>query len=228
MAVIALEDKYAGFSVSKQAVDEGLIAVGGDLSVKTLISAYSEGIFPWFTKNEPIFWWSPDPRMVLIPENFKISKSFKQRLRSQKFDITIDTEFRKVVEFCAIITRKDQNDTWITRDVIKSYTALHKAGYAHSFETRLNGELVGGLYGVSLGRAFFGESMFHLESDASKFAFYHLVQFALKNNFYFIDAQMQTSHLKSLGANNIPRPEFRQILKTSLEWPTLKGKWTNK
>ncbi|MDO9511481.1 MAG: leucyl/phenylalanyl-tRNA--protein transferase [Bacteroidales bacterium] len=226
MPVIALEEKYTGFTVSKQAVNEGLIAIGGNLSVNTLIGAYSEGIFPWFTKDEPIFWWSPDPRIILIPEKFNISHSLKQRVRSQKFEVSSDRNFKSVIENCARINRKDQDDTWITKDIIKAYTALHKAGYAHSFETWHNGELVGGLYGVSLGRAFFGESMFHSETDASKVAFHALVQFALKHNFYFIDAQMKTNHLTSLGAEGIPRVEFRQILKTALEWPTIKGKWT--
>jgi leucyl/phenylalanyl-tRNA--protein transferase len=225
MAVIALERKYQGYIISKKAEEEGLVAIGGKLNKQTLIDAYSHGIFPWFTKGEPIMWWSPDPRYILIPEKFKVSHSLRNTLNKGKFKVTIDKAFTEVMVQCMNVSRAGQNGTWITEEMIKAYTSLHKAGLAHSFETWMDGSLVGGLYGVSLGKAFFGESMFHLESDASKVAFHALAAKANKEGFLFIDAQMHTEHLVSLGAEGIPRKEFLIALKNALEWPTLKGKW---
>ncbi|MGC8865453.1 MAG: leucyl/phenylalanyl-tRNA--protein transferase [Bacteroidales bacterium] len=226
MAVIALDPEYEGIIISRQAEEAGLVAIGGSLSVKSLLNAYSTGLFPWYTDGEPIMWWSPDPRTLLIPDKFRPSHSLRQTLRKKKFRVTVDTAFAEVIHACRTTPRKDQEGTWITAEVEKAYTNLHKAGYAHSFETWYGEELVGGLYGVSLGKAFMGESMFHHMTDASKVAFYYLVQFTLQQGFLFIDAQMKTEHLTSLGAESIPRAEYLSVLETALRWPTLKGKWT--
>ena len=204
---------------------EGLVAAGGDLSVDALLTAYSKGIFPWFNNDSPILWWSPDPRMVLFPDKFKISASFKQKIKSRKFTVLIDRNFEEVISQCAAVRRKGQKGTWITDDIIRAYTDLHREGYAHSFEAWHEGKLAGGLYGASLGGAFFGESMFYNMTDASKVAFYHLVMLASKLDFDVIDAQQSTSHLKSLGAEDIPRTEFIKILKNSLQRQTIKGSW---
>ena len=215
------------FPDPKLSDDEGLIAQGGQLTPDFLLSAYSQGIFPWFCENEPILWWSPNPRMVLFPEKFKIRKSLHQVIKRNTFELRIDTAFRDVITNCSRISRPDQIETWITNDIIEAYVELHQLGVAHSFESYFNDELVGGLYGISIGNCFFGESMFFTKTDASKVAFYHLVQYALKNNFAFIDAQLQTNHLNSLGAELIPRTKFLELLETSLQKETLQGKWTN-
>jgi len=205
---------------------EGIVAMGGELSPDFLLSAYNQGLFPWFNEGEPILWWSPDPRMVLFPENFKISASMKQTIRRNKFTLKVDHDFVSVIRNCASVKRDGQQGTWITEDMIGAYTNLHKEGYAHSFETYQEGKLVGGLYGVSLGKAFFGESMFYLERDASKFALYHLVRFARENDFHFIDVQQSTNHLRSLGAVNISRAEFLDRLRKSLAFSSIKKKWS--
>src|SRR5512133_1018213 len=159
---------------------DGLLAVGGDLSIESLITAYSMGIFPWFNEESPILWWSPDPRMVLFPEKFIISDSLRQSLRNGRYTVKIDNDFNGVISHCASVKRKGQSGTWITDEMKQAYIMLHKAGYAHSFETWHDDELVGGLYGVSLGRAFFGESMFYSMRDASKIAFHMLVQWCIQ------------------------------------------------
>lgn len=207
--------------------DDGLIAQGGELTPEYLLSAYCQGIYPWFCEDEPILWWSPNPRMVLFPKKFKLRKSLRQVINKGVFELKIDTAFREVISNCSHIARPDQNETWITKDIIDGYVKLHQLGYAHSFESYFNGELVGGLYGISIGNCFFGESMFFTKTDASKVAFYHLVQFALKNNFAFIDAQQPTEHLKNLGAEPIPRKEFLEMLEITLQNETLSGKWTD-
>jgi len=203
---------------------DGLLAAGGDLSVESLITAYSRGIFPWYNE-EPILWWSPDPRMVLFPSDFKVMPSLKQRINSGCYTVKTDTAFREVILNCAAMKRKDQKGTWITEEMCMAYTRLHEAGLAHSFETYYQNELVGGLYGVSLGRVFFGESMFHLKTDASKVALYFLVEWCKQHGFSFIDAQQSTSHLKSMGAVDVPRPAFLKILHGALKYPTMKGPW---
>lgn len=205
---------------------DGLLAVGGDLSVESLISAYSKGIFPWYNDNSPILWWSPDPRLVLLPDKLKVSSSLKQTIKKQIFTITIDNDFESVIRKCATVARSGQQGTWLTDDMIKAYIKLHQKGIAHSFETWQNRQLVGGLYGVSLGRAFFGESMFHTMSNASKVALYALVQWSLNNNFFLIDAQQSTDHMKSMGAEEMPRDKFLNILNESMQYPTLKGRWS--
>ncbi|WP_347839912.1 leucyl/phenylalanyl-tRNA--protein transferase [uncultured Draconibacterium sp.] len=215
------------FPDPKQAEDHGLLAQGGELSPEFLLSAYSQGIFPWFCEGEPILWYSPNPRMILKPENFKLRKSLQQTINRGIFELRIDTAFREVISNCSTVKRRHEELTWITNDMIEAYVKLHELGFAHSFETWFEGELVGGLYGLSLGNCFFGESMFFTKTDASKFAFFHLVQFALKNNFAFIDAQQPTDHLASLGAQPIPRKDFLEMLDKALRHDTLRGKWTD-
>lgn len=207
--------------------DEGLIAQGGELTPEYLLSAYCQGIYPWFCEGEPILWWSPNPRMVLLPQNFKLRKSLRQVINRGTFELRVDTAFKEVITNCSRIPRSDENETWITNEIIDGYVKLHQLGYAHSFESFYEGQLVGGLYGISIGNCFFGESMFFTKTDASKVAFYHLVQFAIKHNFAFIDAQQETPHLKSLGAETIPRKDFLEKLTASLKGETMQGKWTN-
>lgn len=223
VTVYRLSKKNA-FPNPEDAEEDGLLAVGGDLLPERIILAYAQGIFPWYNEN-PILWWSPNPRMVLYPEKFKISKSLQQVLKSNKFSVSIDACFADVIENCKSINRSNQDGTWITPAMKKAYIRLHKIGIAHSFEVFNNEKLVGGLYGVSLGKAFFGESMFHIESNASKVAFYYLCQFAKQNNFQFIDCQVANPHLESLGAEEIPRSEFLKLLEINIENQTLQGKW---
>jgi leucyl/phenylalanyl-tRNA---protein transferase len=216
------------FPDPRAADPDGLLAVGGDLSIESLITAYSKGIFPWYSEGTPILWWSPDPRLVLFPQKFKVAASLKQRIRSSIYKVLIDHDFESVIRQCASVKRQDQDGTWITEEMIQSYISLHQAGFAHSFETYHNNRLVGGLYGVSLGKAFFGESMFHHMRDASKIALYNLVEWSLRHGFHFIDAQQSTAHLKSLGAEDINREEFLLMLELALQYETLKGKWNAK
>ncbi len=207
--------------------DDGLVAVGGKLSPEYLISAYAHGIFPWFSEGDPIMWWSPNPRLVLFPEDFKLRKSLRQVIRSNRYSVRIDSNFKAVIEKCAAITRPGQDGTWITDDMMEAYIKLHEFGIAHSFETYSNdsGELVGGLYGVSLGKAFFGESMFFTARDASKVALSILVDWCMKNEFHFIDAQQSTSHLQSMGAVEVSREKFIDLLNESLKFPTMQSRW---
>lgn len=215
------------FPDPKLADDDGLIAQGGELTPEFLLSAYCQGIYPWFCADEPILWWSPNPRMVLLPENFKLRKSLKQVIKRGTFELRVDTAFREVINNCSRIPRPTQDETWITKDIIEAYVKLHELGFAHSFESYSEGELVGGLYGLSIGNGFFGESMFFTKTDASKVAFYHLVQFAIKHNFAFIDAQQETDHLTSLGAGTIPRNDFLELLSNSLKQKNIQSKWTD-
>jgi leucyl/phenylalanyl-tRNA--protein transferase len=208
--------------------EDGLLAAGGTLDPEVLLEAYSRGIFPWYSEGSPILWWSPDPRMILYPEEFKVSKSLSQTIRKNEFEIRLDTAFSEVIQHCASRPRPEQEGTWITDEMMDAYNRLHEDGYAHSFESWKEGELVGGLYGVSLGRAFFGESMFHLERDASKVAFYNLVDFARTHDFDFIDAQQATEHLRSLGAREVSRKGFLEQLQKTMLNDTLRGKWVLK
>ena len=196
---------------------DGLLAMGGDLSRDRILLAYSMGIFPWYSEGSPVLWWSPDPRLVLIPEELKISRSLSQVIKKGIFSVTMDTAFNRVIRNCAEINRKGQQGTWITEEMLGAYISLHSAGYAHSVESWQSGDLVGGLYGIALGKAFFGESMFAIKSNASKVAFVTLVQYLKKLNFSFIDCQVTTEHLKSLGAKEVSRKKFLQILKKALE-----------
>jgi leucyl/phenylalanyl-tRNA--protein transferase len=185
----------------------GLLAAGGNLSMHRLLDAYRHGIFPWFNPGDPVLWWSPDPRMVLIPEEFKISRSLAKVLRNATYEVRCDTAFEQVMRACAA-PRGGHTGTWIQEDMIAAYCRLHKIGYAHSVETWIGGYLAGGLYGVSIGRMFYGESMFSNVSNASKIALAHLARQLGRWQFEMIDCQMNTPHLASLGAREIPRSEF--------------------
>ena len=195
--------------------EDGLLAIGGDLDAETLKLAYSSGIFPWFSGKTPM-WYSPDPRFVLFPHQLVVSKSMKQVLKSNKFSFTCDQAFDQVIKNCSTVKREGQWGTWITKDMIKAYTMLFNQGVVHSAETWMNGKLVGGLYGVQIGKVFCGESMFSLESNASKFAFIRFVQDVLiPAGIQLIDCQVHTPHLESMGAVMIPRAKFIEYLKTS-------------
>jgi leucyl/phenylalanyl-tRNA--protein transferase len=186
----------------------GLLAAGGDLSPQRLLAAYRRGIFPWFSVGEPILWWSPDPRMVLFPDELKISRSLAKTLRNANYEVRLDTVFCDVIRACADKPREGQPGTWITRKMRQAYCELHRLGYAHSVETWIEGELAGGLYGIAIGRAFYGESMFSDARDASKIALAHLCAYLKLRGFGIIDCQMETRHLASLGAHTIPRRDF--------------------
>ena len=224
MPIYILDDDI-GFPHPSLADRDGLLAIGGDLSPERLLNAYANGIFPWFDEDSAILWWSTDPRMILVPGNFKRSHSLKQTLKSNKFEVRFDEAFEQVIRHCAMTRRKGEAGTWITEEMIEAYINLHRMGYAHSVESYLNGKLAGGLYGVSLGKAFFGESMFYLERDASKVAFSALVDRMIEWDFHFIDAQQKTDHLRSLGAVAIPRQEFLKMLEHALLYPARIGKW---
>jgi leucyl/phenylalanyl-tRNA--protein transferase len=225
MPVFLLSDELI-FPLPEQAEENGLLAVGGDLSEERLILAYSMGIFPWYSNGLPILWWSPDPRLVLFPHELKIPRSLMQTIRKDIYKVTVDTSFERVIHSCAMTHSKQDKDTWITADMVKAYIRLYKSGFAHSIETWCEGKLVGGLYGVALGRAFFGESMFTKRSDASKLALVKLVELLTEWNFRIIDCQVTTRHLMSLGAREIPRPEFMCILREALTTPMKNVKWT--
>ncbi|NNG08591.1 MAG: leucyl/phenylalanyl-tRNA--protein transferase [Arenibacter sp.] len=196
-----------------EADNDGLLAVGGDLSPERLMLAYRNGIFPWFNEDSIILWWSPDPRMVLFPEKVKISSSMQKVIRSGKFRLSWNTQFEKVIDACAVIKRKDQGGTWITPEMKKAYISLHELGFAKSVEVWEGDLLVGGLYGIDLGHVFCGESMFSRSSNASKFAFIHMVKTLEEQNYKLIDCQVYTAHLESLGAEEIPRKDFIEMLK---------------
>jgi leucyl/phenylalanyl-tRNA---protein transferase len=202
----------------------GLLAAGRDLSVATLADAYRQGIFPWFSDREPILWWSPDPRMVLFPAELHVPKSLARRMRKADYRVTADTAFDQVIRGCAA-PRSDHGGTWITRRMIYAYERLHAAGFAHSVETWMGGDLIGGLYGVAIGRAFFGESMFTRRSDGSKIALVGLVRQLQAWGFGVIDCQMQTAHLAVFGAREIPRREFSAMLGPLVRASSLPGPW---
>lgn len=203
---------------------DGLLAIGGDLSPSRLLRAYRQGIFPWYSRDQPILWWSPDPRSVLYLERLKVSRSLYKTLRKNIFSVTSDMAFRKVMNYCAE-PRRDGLGTWLTDDMIDAYFRLHTMGYAHSVESWQDGELVGGLYGIALGQVFFGESMFSRRSDASKVAFVHLVEHLKKWGYVLIDCQVSSTHLMSLGAETIPRRAFIAILNSYCDVPAPWEAW---
>ena len=205
----------------------GLLAAGADLSPERLIQAYRQGIFPWFSTGDPILWWSPDPRMVLFPSELKVTRSLEKALRNRDYEVRVDTRFGAVMSACAKAPREGQNGTWITDEMINAYCALHSQGLAHSVETWIDGELAGGLYGIALGQAFYGESMFARATDASKIAFVHLVRQLQRWQFGIIDCQMRTDHLTRFGAREIPRSEFSALLAKLVNCnnPVTKSPW---
>lgn len=209
-----LDDKL-WFPDVEDTLEDGLLAIGGDLSIDRLLLAYRSGIFPWYDEDVPL-WWSPDPRFVLFPEELKVSKSMKQLLKRNVFEFSIDRAFKDVITNCSKVYRPDQDGTWINEDIINAYTQLHRLGYAHSAEVWLNGELVGGLYGIRMGNMFFGESMFSHVSNASKYAFIKYVQWLQQDGVQLIDCQVYTEHLESLGAEMIDRPEFIAMLRNNI------------
>jgi leucyl/phenylalanyl-tRNA---protein transferase len=214
------------FPPPENAEPDGLLAVGGDLSADRLLLAYQQGIFPWYGEGLPILWWSPDPRLVLAPEEFHLSRRLAQIIKKGRFEITFDVAFAAVILSCASVPRRGQDGTWITPAMRRAYTRLHELGYAHSVESWLDGNLVGGIYGVSLGKCFFGESMFSTETDASKAAIAALVERLKRWDFRMLDAQVTTRHLLSLGAKEVPRKNFLEQLDAALRFPTMRGRWT--
>lgn len=206
-------DEQVWFPPADQALSDGLLAVGGDLATDRLMLAYRSGVFPWYSEEDPILWWSPDPRFVLYPQRLKVSRSMRQVLKSGLFEYRSNSAFEQVIRGCASVPRAGENGTWINEDIVRAYLRLHWLGYAHSAETWVDGELVGGLYGVRLGKMFFGESMFSRRSNASKAAFIHLVNNLMEDGVQLIDCQMHTAHLESLGGETIPRATFLAMLK---------------
>jgi leucyl/phenylalanyl-tRNA--protein transferase len=225
MPVFRLTDELV-FPPPELAADEGLLALGGDLSVDRVLLGYSMGIFPWYSEGDPLLWWSPDPRMILLPCEFKAPRRLARKIRQGVFDLTMDRAFPTVLERCASIYRPTQDGTWITSDMTEAYLRLYEQGYAHSVECWQSGELAGGLYGVSLGNCFFGESMFSETTDASKVALAALVKHALRTGLTLIDCQLHTPLLKSLGAKEVSRDCFLALLKKAQQAPTRLGRWT--
>jgi leucyl/phenylalanyl-tRNA--protein transferase len=205
--------------------EEGLLAVGGDLSFPRLLLAYENGIFPWYDEDEPILWWSPDPRMVFFPKQWQPSRRLARTIRSGRYRITADTAFEEVIRACAATPRRHEQGTWILPQMADAYIDLHHEGYAHSVECWEGDELAGGLYGVSIGACFFGESMFHRRTDASKAAFAALVGCCRTWGFGLIDGQLPNPHLEQLGGLVLPRAEFLALLRDAVKEPTRRGKW---
>lgn len=224
MAVFLLQNQEVIFPHPEMAGEDGLLAVGGDLSQERLLSAYRFGIFPWYSEEDPILWWSPDPRAVVLPGKVIVSKSMRQEMK--KFRLTIDKAFEEVIIACSTIPRQGQDGTWITDEMIRAYTQLHHSGFAHSFEVWRDGNLVGGLYGISLGKCFFGESMFSLVSNASKYAFIRLSGVLKERDFRIIDCQVPNEHLTRMGCGIMKRAEFLQILRQNNLEPTFRGSWS--
>lgn len=224
MPVYALPKAHV-FPPVSHAEPDGLLAVGGDLAPDRILMAYHQGIFPWYSEGSPILWWSPDPRMILMTAELKISKSMRQVMRSGKFKITYDKAFEEVIEACGNVPRPGQDGTWLTQEMRLAYIQLHQLGFAHSVEVWREGRLVGGLYGLAIGSVFCGESMFSLESNASKAGFIDLVKRLQAIGFRFVDCQVHTPHLESLGAKEVPREEFLDLLETALQDEDLDQAW---
>jgi leucyl/phenylalanyl-tRNA---protein transferase len=218
------EDPFPPVSKALKAPN-GLLCAGGDLSPERILDAYSHGIFPWFSEGDPILWWSPDPRMVLFPGELKVSRSLRKAVARGAYETRVDTAFRDVMEACAE-PRDGQGGTWIVPEMVEAYTRLHELGFVHSVESWLDGELAGGLYGMALGKVFFGESMFARAPDASKVALVKLVERLRADGFRVIDCQQSTPHLASLGAREIPRNVFAQLVQESIQYPSAGKRWS--
>ncbi len=224
MPIFRLSDRIS-FPPAHFASTNGLLAIGGDLSTSRLLMAYRMGIFPWFSEEDPILWWSPDPRLVLFPGEIRVPGRLERTIRKGLFTVSADTAFDRVIDECARIRGENGEQTWLTDDMMGAYRGLHRMGYAHSIETWQAGRLAGGLYGISLGGMFFGESMFTRVSDASKIALVALCRYLQKKRYDMIDCQVRTAHLLRMGAREIPRKRFLKKLETSLKRPTDKGPW---
>ena len=224
MSIFQLGEKLV-FPDPKLAEPEGLLAFGGDLEPDRILLAYKMGIFPWYSDHQPILWWSPDPRMVLFPSRFHISKTLKRKLKLKKFTIEFDRFFPEIIQYCAQTLRNGERGTWITDEMIDAYNQLHRLGFAHCVSVSSDDKLVGGLYGISIGSGFFGESMFSLETDVSKIAFAYLANILAKWGFDVIDCQLPTDHLKSLGAVEIGREKFLDLLGQVILNQTYQGNW---
>ncbi len=210
------------FPDPRYASKEGIVAYGGDLSPNRLLNAYKRGIFPWYSEGDPILWWSPDPRLLLYPQEIKISRSLRKSLK--KFSVKIDTDFKAVIESCREL--RQEKGTWILPEVVEAFCELHEMGFAHSVEVYRDGELVGGLYGLAIGAVFCGESMFNRMSDASKVALVHLCEISQEFGIDFIDCQVPSDHLKRLGAVEVPRSRFLDMLELAVQKSSKIGKWT--
>jgi leucyl/phenylalanyl-tRNA--protein transferase len=225
MPVFWLSEELS-FPNPELANEDGILAVGGDLSVERLQLAYQNGLFPWYNPEDPILWWSPDPRFVLFPAELKIAKSMRSYFNQRKFKVSFDQEFEKVMRACKVQNRKGQEGgTWISDEMVEGYCNLHEKGIAHSVEVWKEGELVGGLYGVCLGKIFFGESMFSKANNASKVGFITLVRMLEDRGFNLIDCQQETRHLKSLGARNIKRSDFLKLIEKNRKEKSIPGSW---
>jgi len=220
------EQERIRFPTAGAGSPEGIVATGANLSPGVLLSAYEQGVFPWFGEGDPLLWWSPDPRFVLFPSELHVPRRIARRLRAGEYRLSLDTAFTEVIQRCSEVPRPGQDGTWITSEMVDSYIKLHELGYAHSVEAWLGSELAGGLYGVSLGRVFFGESMFAAQADASKVAFVSFVHYLSSLGFELVDCQVYTDHLDRFGAREIPRDEFLSVLGGALASDlTLKGNW---
>ncbi len=226
MAIFRLESDVSRFPHPSYAESDGLLAVGGNLAPDTLLQAYKCGIFPWYSNDSPILWWSPDPRLVLDSREVNIGRSMRPILRRSNWQFRMDTAFAEVIGSCAEVERKGQDGTWIHSEVVEAYSRLHQLGYAHSAETWIEGELRGGLYGLCIGRAFFGESMFALTSNASKYALIKLCEYLKGKSVFLIDCQTPTSHLESMGAKLWSRSRFLTVLSEAVRVQGPFGKWT--
>ncbi len=214
------------FPNPRYAMKEGLLAYGGDLNPDRILTAYRKGIFPWYNEGDPILWWSPDPRLLLYPDDFKLHRSLRKKLRQKRFRVKLDRNFEAVMRHCAAVPRHGQIGTWILPEIVESYKMLHSRGFAHSIEVYdEKDDLIGGLYGLSVGRAFFGESMFSLRPDGSKIALAHLVELAKIWEFAFIDCQIPSEHLKRLGAVCVDRDRFLDELEATQQYLGVPGSW---
>lgn len=226
MPVFWLSPNDLTFPNPALANEDGILAIGGDLSVERLLVAYNNGLFPWFNPGDPILWWSPDPRFVLFPEDLKIAKSMRSYFNQRKYEVSFDKAFREVITNCKNQPRKGQSGgTWISQEMIDAYCALHEKGFAHSVEVWEGEALVGGLYGIALGKLFFGESMFSKKSNASKLGFITLVKYLTSKGYELIDCQQETQHLKSLGGKNMERAAFLNLIRSNQQELTTRGSW---